>query len=121
MSESSLQIAAALTVFFVGLLSWVLIIYLNYRLSKKVSALVKGKTALVFLFTGVFSLVFACIQFFVLNSVAKLFTGFGLGYAVGFGAGACALGAVGSALISTYLIKSGHRSKVALHGQDLSS
>ncbi len=117
MSEYSFQIAGALTVFFVGLFSWVLIIYLNYRLSTRVWLLVKGKTALVFLFTGVLSVVFACIQLFVLNSVADLFTGFGLGHAVGFGAGACALGAVGSALISTYLIKSAHRSKVALHGQ----
>ena len=98
MSESSFVITAALTVFFVGLFSWFLIIYFNYRISKQISALVKGQKSLVFLFTG-----------------------FGLGYAAGFGAGACAFGAVGSAFISMYLFKSVHRSKVALHGQGLSS
>ncbi len=74
MSESSFVIITALTVFFVGLLSWV-----------------------------------------------YLFTGFGLGYAVGFAVAACAMGAVGSAFISMYLLKSAHRSKVVLHGQGSSS
>lgn len=113
MSEFSFVITTALTVFFAGLLSWILIIYVNYQLSKQVSAFVKGKTGWVYLFISLFSLVGAYFQLVLINFLANLFTGFGLGYAVGFGVGACAVGAVGSASISAYLFKNAHRSKAA--------